>query len=376
MSERSARIAQIGLRGIESSSIGGIETVVRTLVGGIMSFRLSIYVRTGGVVPGGSTDNCTLINIPTANLAVFDTFVYSFIATIYACVRDDIIHYHGVGPAIFCWLPRLFGRKVIVTVHALDWNREKWGYMATLILRAGAFIASKAAHIITAVSTPIQEYFRSNYDREVQLIPNGVDVEELKIAHTSPGKSSLGNYFLFIGRLVPEKRCHDLIAAYLSLDLDARLVIAGDYTVNRDYCLRLKKMCEGKEKVQFVGPKYGHDKLVLISESIAVVLPSAVEGHPMVLLEAMGLSKAVICSDIEENKFAVGAGLFNEPDNRNAIIFRLGDLDSLAGALAYAFENQVELSNISARAFRFVSSKYSSHTMIRKYLAIYRQLGS
>ena len=40
--------------------------------------------------------------------------------------KAEVVHVHAEGPAVMCWLPRLLGKKVIVTVHGLDWQREKW----------------------------------------------------------------------------------------------------------------------------------------------------------------------------------------------------------------------------------------------------------
>ena len=51
----------------------------------------------------------------------------SFFAALFSALgRYDVVHIHAEGPAYFAWLPKLFGKRVIVTVHGLDWQREKW----------------------------------------------------------------------------------------------------------------------------------------------------------------------------------------------------------------------------------------------------------
>ena len=37
-----------------------------------------------------------------------------------------MVHIHAEGPAFFAWLPKMFGKRVVVTVHGIDWQREKW----------------------------------------------------------------------------------------------------------------------------------------------------------------------------------------------------------------------------------------------------------
>ena len=49
--------------------------------------------------------------------------------------RYDVVHIHAEGPAAMCWLPRLAGKRVVVTVHGLDWQRAKWGGFATKYIR-------------------------------------------------------------------------------------------------------------------------------------------------------------------------------------------------------------------------------------------------
>ena len=51
----------------------------------------------------------------------------SFFAALYSAFgRYDVVHIHAEGPAFFCWLPKLFGKRVVVTIHGIDWQREKW----------------------------------------------------------------------------------------------------------------------------------------------------------------------------------------------------------------------------------------------------------
>ena len=51
----------------------------------------------------------------------------SFFAALYSAFgKYDVVHIHAEGPAFFCWLPKMLGKRVVVTVHGIDWQREKW----------------------------------------------------------------------------------------------------------------------------------------------------------------------------------------------------------------------------------------------------------
>lgn len=50
----------------------------------------------------------------------------SFFAALYSAFgKYDVVHIHAEGPAFFSWLPKKFGKRVVVTIHGIDWQREK-----------------------------------------------------------------------------------------------------------------------------------------------------------------------------------------------------------------------------------------------------------
>ena len=87
-----------------------------------------------------------------------------------------MVHIHAEGPAFFTWLPKMFGKRVVVTVHGLDWDREKWhGSIASKFIRGGEKNAVKYADEIIVLSKGVQKYFMDTYGRETHFIPNGVN---------------------------------------------------------------------------------------------------------------------------------------------------------------------------------------------------------
>lgn len=69
-----------------------------------------------------------------------------------------MVHIHAEGPAFFCWIPKLFGKRVISTIHGLDWDREKWrGSVASKFIRGGEKNAVKYADEIIVLSKDVQK---------------------------------------------------------------------------------------------------------------------------------------------------------------------------------------------------------------------------
>ena len=73
----------------------------------------------------------------------------------------DVVHIHAEGPAAMAFMPKISGKKVIVTVHGIDWQREKWGGFASRYIKFGEKQAVKWADEIIVLSRGAQEYFKS-----------------------------------------------------------------------------------------------------------------------------------------------------------------------------------------------------------------------
>ena len=94
-----------------------------------------------------------------------------------------MVHIHAEGPAFFSWLPKILGKRVVVTVHGIDWQREKWkAGFGSKFIRQGERNAVKYADEIIVLSKGVQDYFKDTYGRETHFIPNGVNRPEIKEA--------------------------------------------------------------------------------------------------------------------------------------------------------------------------------------------------
>ena len=141
-----------------------------------------------------------------------------------------MVHIHAEGPAFFSWLPKMFGKRVVVTIHGIDWQREKWkSGFGSKFIRQGEKNAVKYADEIIVLSKGVQDYFRDTYGRETHFVPNGVNRPESREAGLITEKFGLtkDSYILFLGRLVPEKGIRYLVEAFKNIKTDKKFVIAG-----------------------------------------------------------------------------------------------------------------------------------------------------
>lgn len=120
------RIAMFGQK--RWSREGGIEVVVEELSTQMVKLghQVTCYNRGGHHVSGKEFDGTKLHEyegvklktVPTINgkgLAAVSSSFFAALASAFG--RYDVVHIHAEGPAAMCWLPKLFGKRVVVTIH-------------------------------------------------------------------------------------------------------------------------------------------------------------------------------------------------------------------------------------------------------------------
>jgi glycosyltransferase involved in cell wall biosynthesis len=241
--------------------------------------------------------------------------------------RPALVHIHGIGPAIVTPLLRAVGLRVVVTHHGEDYNREKWGWAARMVLRTGEAVGMRYASKRIAVSRSIGDLITSKYGKPCEVVPNGVVFSDLPQQSEQVVGLGLepGRYVLTVGRLVPEKRQLDLLRAFLATAMPGwKLAIVGKIDHQNEYADQLVREAAGHQNVVMAGFQTGDGLRQLYAHAALFVLPSSHEGLPIVLLEALSYGLPVLVSDIAPNLEVVG-----DPEH----IFHVGDCEELGAKL-------------------------------------------
>jgi glycosyltransferase involved in cell wall biosynthesis/peptidoglycan/xylan/chitin deacetylase (PgdA/CDA1 family) len=318
---RPLRIAFIGGRGI-GSAYSGIERYYEELGTRLAAagHTMIAYCRPHFAPREDVYRGIVVRRIPTLRSKHLETFVHTVLSTLDVCFRRvDLVQFHALGSSPFAWLPRLCGKRTVVSVRGLDWQRAKWGRVARAYLRFCESTSVHGPNATVVVSRTLQRHFEARFGRHVRFIPNGV-------VRTTPRPADGirrfglggGDYFLYAGRLSPEKGLHVMIEAHRPIDT-VRLVLAGGSSYSEDYMAQLRAQGEGR--VVFTGFLTGTLLQEIYSNALAFVLPSCMEGLSVALLEAMSYGLPVIASDIPENRELV--------DACGGYLFRLDDVGDL-----------------------------------------------
>jgi len=199
------KIAVLGTKGIPAR-FGGIERHCDELYPRMAArgHEVTVFVRRWYTPVTGPYKGVTLKAAPTANFKGLDAFAHTAAGSFEAMFQGyDIVHYHAIGPSLFSFMPRLSRGGTVATVHALDWQRAKWGRGARAVLKAGEWASAHFPQRTIVVSQELKKYFMEKYGRETVYIPNGVVPVKRPRASELVRKLGLepGNYLLFLRRM-------------------------------------------------------------------------------------------------------------------------------------------------------------------------------
>ncbi len=374
MSLQKLKIAMLGHKRIPSRE-GGVEIVVCELASRMVSLghEVTCYNRGGHHVSGAEFDSLQKkehLGIKLQTVATLDkrglaAMTASFSAAILAAFgKFDVIHFHAEGPCAMLWLPKLFGKRCIATIHGLDHMRAKWGKFASWYIRFGEKCAARFADEIIVLSKGVQDYFLSTYNRKTIYIPNGVSRPKPRFADMITRRYGLhkDEYILFLGRLVPEKGLVTLLDAYLNSDINKKLVVAGGGSDSGSFADELKEKAHGDERVIFTDFVDGQVLEELYSNAYVYVLPSELEGMPLSLLEAMSYGNCCLTSDISE---------CTDVTRNFGISFEKGNVLALREKLEFLCNSPEIVSEYKEKAADYICSRFSWDDVTEKTLDLY-----
>jgi glycosyltransferase involved in cell wall biosynthesis len=372
------KIAMVGQKGVPAL-YGGIERHVDELSRGLVKLDQEVFAYCRpwyGRANISELEGIKPIYTPSIKTKHLDAISHTFISLIHASLKDfDIIHIHGVGPALMAWLPKVLNAKakVIVTFHCIDRKHQKWGFIARTMLRLGEWCACRFADRTITVSRTLHQYCSEAYDSMTQYIPNGINrnscekSDQLKQFGIRPK-----GYIVMISRLVRHKGAHYLIEAYKTLKSrnpevlkDKKLVFVGDSAFTDDYVKELKRLAADDEDIIFTGFQSGETLKQLFANAYLFVHPSESEGLPIAVLEAMSYGLPVLASDIPENMEVVSEA---------GISFENKSVGDLVNKLEQYLPEEDYLAKTGVRAKEFVIENYNWKDICQDVSGLYFDL--
>ena len=356
----------IGQKGVPAT-YGGIEKHVEEIARRLAQrgHDVSVFCRLYYTPADATTPGVRLLRRPSIHTKHLDTATHVAWSTLEAMARRyDVVHFHALGPSLFAGLPRLTGSRTAVTVHGLDWQRQKWGRVASWVLRQCEGPAARFPDRTIVVSRTLRDYFREHHHCDATFIPNGTNLPQPREARKilqlglKPGR-----YVLFVGRLVPEKGVHFLCEAFSKIDTDLQLVLVGGHSFSQEYATLLKGY--ESDRVRLLDYVFGESLEELWSNAYLVVQPSTMEGLSIALLEALSYGRCVLLSDIPEN-LEVAEGC--------SVSFRSQDVNDLREKLEALVRDPERVRSFEQKARDHIQAHYSWDRVAAATEEVYREM--
>lgn len=364
------KIAFIGQKGIPTKS-GGVDRHVESLAMflAMKGSEVIVYNRRN-YLPEKINEwkGIKLIHLPFINQKNLAAITHAFLATFDAIYRRvDVIHYHGIGPSLLAWVPRLLAPKikVIATLHSFDYSNDKWSSFAKFMLKLGEKTMCKYAHEVIVLTEVMRDYLLQRHNRQSVIIPNGAYIQtSAGDKHLLPFGLTKGNYIITVSRLIRLKGIQYLIKAFKNLaPQNIKLAIVGD----GEYLDELEKLSANNSQIIFTGNQTGEALSQLYANAKLFVQASEMEGLSISLLEAMAHGLPCLASDIVANKQATGEA---------AVYFTSKDTNDLEKKLKYALEHPIEMQVLGSQAQERARQLFDWDKIADQTLEIYKKTGN
>ena len=361
-------IAFLGSRGVPAR-YSGFEVVVEEL-GKRLAARghdVTVYNRLPHFgAPQPVWEGIKIIGLPTIPTKSLDTIVHTTLSMLDAVRRRyDIIYLCGVGNAILGRLARAAGMKVVINVDGADFSRKKWRGFARSWLRRSEKWATKSADCIIADNATIVDRYEREYGMRPEHLSYGLTVREEPVRCGELERWGLkpGGYFLYVSRLTPENEAELLLKAYREVSNPLPLVLVGGDPYEHAYRRKLDALAT--DRVIFTGLRFSDAYIELTQNARAFIMPATIEATRLVLLDQLGMGKAIIYHDCPATREVLGdAGIPFGPKDPIA---------SLAAKLAWAKDHPEECAEAGRRA-RQRAETFRWENVLDRYDRIFRKI--
>ena len=375
----------IGSNGIPAN-YGGFETFVENLTAKKVNKNIKYHVACLGKDNNEFQYNdarCFNINVP--NIGAAKAEYYDLVAlekTIKYIKKNKIknatVYILGTGVGLFIWLYKIRFKKLNVKLYVnpdgCEWKRDKWNFVLKKFFKVCEKMMAKYADLLICDSVNIEKYIKEEYRKynpNTTFIAYGSDIEENIEANNEKLEKwyeekqvNKGEYYLIVGRFVPENNYETMLKEFMMSNTKKDLVIITNVEKNAFYDrLREETKFEEDKRIKFVGTVYDSELLRKIRQNAyGYIHGHEVGGTNPSLLEALSTTKLNMLLDVSYNK-EVGqdGGVYWNKDK--------GSLSSVIDEIDVLDENEIE--QYEKKAKGRIIEEYSWDKIVKQYEEIF-----
>ena len=365
---KNLNISIIGVKGYPYI-YGGYETFVKQISERLINdCNITVYChRSLFSNRPKNVNGINLVYVPTIETKILSQPIHSFFSIIHACFsKSDIILVVNSANGPFGLLTKLFRIPTVINVDGLEWLRPKWKGLGSVYFKWASKMATLFYDQIINDSDEMRMVYLDLFKKDSRVIAYGANIRKSK----SPDLINKWNlkqreYYLVIGRLIPDNNADLIIKGFLKSSSNKKLVIVGDVPYKDSFASDLKKIND--KRLVFTGYVNDQDLLAELYHNCYVY----VHGHEFggtnpTMIKAMAYSCAILALDTVFNKEMLQKGKFG--------LFFKKELFSITNMIDYCEKEKLIIDKFRSESVNGISNKYNWDFVAKDYLEVFKQL--
>ena len=308
-----------------------------------------------------------LVYIPTVETKSLSQLIHSFFSMTHACLSDaDVILMVNSANGPFGLISRLFGKPTAINVDGMEWLRPKWKGLGAKYFKWASRQATKWYDQIINDSDEMRRVYLDLFDKDSEVIAYGANIrfskKEQLIKKWNLNKD---DYYLVVGRLIPDNNADLIIEGFLSTNSERKLVIVGDVPYQDEYADRLKSLTDNR--LVFTG--YVNDQAQLAElyhNAYAYFHGHEYGGTNPTMLKAMAYGSAILALDTVFNREMLQNGQYGLFFDKNS--------KSVSEIVNNAENGDVQIEKLKENSREGLGQRYDWDVVTEQYLSVFEKL--
>lgn len=388
MSEEIRHVFIIGSKGIPAN-YGGYETFVENLTKRKQDKNIKYYVACQNAGKDFTYNDafCFNVKVPSigpAKAVYYDFFAFKRVIKIIKenKIKNPIVYVLTcrIGPFYNSCVKKIhkLGGRVFLNPDGHEWLRSKWPWIVKKYWKFSERLMVKHSDLIICDSLNIEKYIKNEYEKykpNTTYIAYGADFSKSSLSDDDARvvgwfkkfNVSPNNYYLVVGRFVPENNYETIIREFMASTTSKDLVLITNVETNKFYKYLLKKLNFLKDKrIKFVGTVYDEQLLKKIRENAyGYIHGHSVGGTNPSLLEALASTKLNLLFDVGFNKECGGNSCFYFDKSLSALKNLIDKCDK------FSIDDLISFGNLAKST---IQERYSWLKIVKDYENVFSSM--
>lgn len=276
-----------------------------------------------------------LVYISTIETKSLSQLIHSFFSMLHACTgKTDVILAVNAANGPWGIIARIFGKPTCINVDGMEWLRPKWKGLGSTYFRFSAWLATRWYDRIITDAEEMRKVYLEEFKTDSTVIAYGANIRyPQNPALLEPFNLKPQEYYLIVGRLIPDNNAALMLEGFLAANSSKKLVIVGDVPYKDRYADAIK--LKAAPNIIFLGYITNSEILAeLYHHCFAYLHGHEFGGTNPTMLKAMAYGSAILALNTRFNREMLSDGqygLFFEKNSQSiaALMQRVEQQDGL-----------------------------------------------